>query len=80
MFNLDDITDEHNKKHNKKCPYTPNHPYKMLITICSGSGKTKGLFDLIKKTNSNNLIDRVYLYAKRLNEPKYQFLLKNVNM
>ena len=49
MFNLDDITDEHNKKHNKKCPYTPNHPYKMLITICSGSGKTKALFDLIKK-------------------------------
>ena len=31
MFNLDDITNEHNEDHNKKWPYIPDHLYKMLI-------------------------------------------------
>ena len=39
MFNLDDITNESNKDHNKKCPYIPDHPYSMLITGGSGSEK-----------------------------------------
>ena len=25
MFNLDDITNEHNKEHNLKWPYIPDH-------------------------------------------------------
>ena len=29
MFNLDDITNENNKKHNKKRPYIPDHPYRI---------------------------------------------------
>ena len=31
MFNLDYITDETNEDHNKKRPYIPDHPYRMLI-------------------------------------------------
>ena len=31
MFNLDAITNENNKDQNKKCPYIPDHPYRMLI-------------------------------------------------
>ena len=31
MFNLDDITNESDKGHNKKWPYVPNHPYRFLI-------------------------------------------------
>ena len=36
MFNLDDITNEHNEEDNLKWPYIPDHPYRMLITRCSG--------------------------------------------
>ena len=41
MFNLDDITNENNKEHNKQWPYIPDHPYKILIIGGSGSGKNK---------------------------------------
>ena len=76
MFNLDDITNELNKKHNKKWPYIPGHLYRMLIIGGSGSRKTNALFNLIKEQDSDNLNDKIYLYAKYLNEPKYQFLIK----
>ena len=49
MFNLDGITNENNKDHNKKCPYIPDHPYKMLIIGGSGSEKTNALLNLIKE-------------------------------
>ena len=42
----------------------------------SGSGKTNALLNLIKEHDSDNLIGKIYLYAKDLNEPKYQFLIK----
>ena len=43
MFNLDDIRNKNNEDHNKKWPYIPDHPYRMLITGGSGSGKTNPL-------------------------------------
>ena len=46
----------------------------MLIIGPSGSGKTNLLLDLIQQ--DNNIIDKIYLYAKDLEEPKYQFLIK----
>ena len=52
----------------------------MLIIGGSGSGKTNVLVNFIKKQDGNNLIDKMYLYAKDLNEPKYQFLTKNVKI
>ena len=48
MFNLDDNTNENKKEHNKKWPFLPDHPYRMLIIGCSGSGKTNSLLNLIK--------------------------------
>ena len=48
----------------------------MLIIGSSGSGKTNALLNLIKQQDSDNLIEKIYLYAKDLNEPKYQFLIK----
>ena len=45
-----------------------------------GSGKTNALLNLIQKQNNNNPIDKIYLYATDLSEPKYQFLIeKHVN-
>ena len=53
----------------------------MLIIGGSGSGKTNALLNLIKEQDSDSLIERIYLYAKNLNELKYQFLIKkNVKM
>ena len=74
MFNLDAITNENNEDHNKKWAYIPDHPYRMLIIGSSGSGKTNALLKLIKEQNSDELVDKIYLYAKDLNERKYQFL------
>ena len=76
MFNLIDITNENNEDHNKKWPYVPDHPWRMLIIGGSGSGKTNALLNLIKEQDNGNLNDKIYLYAKRLHQPKYQFLIK----
>ena len=73
MINLDSITNENNKKHNEKWPYIPDHPYRILIIGGSGSGKTNALINLI---NEQNGIGKIYLYARDLNEPKYDYLIK----
>ena len=76
MFNLDDVTNKDNEEHNLKWSYIPDHSYRILIIGRSASGKTNTLLNLIKEHDSDNLIDKIYLYAKDLNEPKYQFLIK----
>ena len=73
MINLDSITNENNKEHNEKWPYIPDHPYRILIIGGSGSGKTNALLNLIKEQDD---IDEIYLHAKDLSEPKYEFLIK----
>ena len=76
MINLDNITNENNKKHNDKWPYIPDHPYRIFIIGGSGSGKTNTLLNLIKEQDYHDVIDKIYLYARDLSEPKYQFLIK----
>ena len=60
-------------KNNEKWPYIPDHPYRFLIIGGSGSGKTNTLLYLI---NEQNDIDKIYLYARDLNETKYKILIK----
>ena len=48
----------------------------MLIIGGSGSGKTNTLLNLIKEEDSDNSIDKIYLYGRDFNEPKYQLLIK----
>ena len=74
MINLDNIVNNNNKEHNEKWPYIPDHPYRILIIGGSGSGKTNRLLNLI---NEQKDIDKIYLYAKDLSEPKYEYLIKN---
>ena len=73
MFNVNSITNENNKKQNKKQPFIPDHPYRILIIGGSGSGKTNALLNLIKEQYD---IDKIYLYAKDFSEPKYEILIK----
>ena len=49
MINLDSITNENNKEQNKKWPYIPDHPYRILIISGSGTRKTNALVNLIKE-------------------------------
>ena len=72
MNNLDSITNENNKKHNKKWLYIPDQPYRILIISGSRSGKTNTLLNSI---NEQSDIDKIYLYAKHLSEPKYEYLV-----
>ena len=65
MFNLNTATTKNDNK---------NWPYRMLVIGPSGSRKTNTLLNLIQKDN-NNFIDKIYLYAKDLDEPKYQLLI-----
>ena len=57
MFNLDSITHKNNKAHNKKWPYIPDHPYRILIIGGFGSGKTSALLNLI---NEQDDIDKIF--------------------
>ena len=72
MINFDEYTNENKRKYNANCPCIPDHAHRILIIEGSGSGKTNALFNSI-----NNLsgIDKIYLYAKDLYKPKYQFLI-----
>ena len=70
MFNLDAITNKSNKDDDK------NRSYRMLIFGPSGSGKTNALLNLIQRQNDGSPIGKIYLHAKDVNEPKYQFLIE----
>ena len=74
MINLDNTVNYKNKKHNEKWPYITDHPYRILIIDGSESGKTNTLLHLI---NEQKDIDKIYLYAKDLSEPKYEYLIRN---
>ena len=71
---MDRITNENNKEHNEKWPSNPYHRYRIFIIGGSGSGKTNTLLHLIREQGD---IDKIYLYAKDLSEPKYEYLIKN---
>ena len=47
-----------------------------MIIGGSGSGETSTLLNLIKEQVKRDAIDKIYLNARGLNEPKYQFLIE----
>ena len=64
IFNFDNITKNDNSE---------DWPYRKLVIGPSGSGKTNYLLNSIQR--DNNIIDKISLYAKDLEEPKYQLLI-----
>ena len=55
-------------------PFMPDRCFRMLICAPSGSGKTNLLLHMINKPLL--FFDKIYLYAKNLQQNKYQYLLK----
>lgn len=52
-------------------PLAPQHPFRLLIIGPSGSGKTNMMIDLII---NHICFDKIYIFAKDLEEPLYEFL------
>ena len=77
MLNLDNIV-SNKKKSSLEDTTEPsssernNWPFRMLIIEPSGSGKTNTLLHLI---NNLHPTDKIYLYAKDIHEPKYEYLI-----
>ena len=65
MFNLHDITTKNDNK---------DWPHRKLTISLSGSGKINFLINSIQR--DSNIIDKIYLYGKDLEEPRYQFLIE----
>ena len=76
MINLDSITNENKIEHNGKWPYILDHPYRITKIGGCGSGKTNALLNLVKEQDYHDVIGKIYLYARDLNEPKYEYLIK----
>ena len=68
MLNLDNIVSNKNTSFSEG----NNWPFRMLIVGPSESGKTNTLLHLI---NNLHPIDKIYLYAKDIHEPKYEYLI-----
>ena len=73
MINLDSITKENNNEYNEKWPDIPDHPYRISIIGGSGSKKNNTLLNLIKKQDKSDVTDKIYLYARDLNEQSIHF-------
>ena len=74
MLNLDEITNENNKKHNKKWPFIPDLPYRIFAIGGSGSGKTSLNAWMNKWTR---WYWKINLYAKYSSKPKHEILIKS---
>ena len=68
MFNSDNITENNNNNNNNR-----DWPYRKLIIDPSGSGKTNYLLNSIQR--DPNIVDKIYSYAKDLEEPIYKLLI-----
>ena len=62
MLNLDEIVGNKQKQE--------NWPFRILIIGPLGSGKTNLLLNIIQKLSNTDPINKIYLYAKDLSEPK----------
>ena len=72
MVNFDYITKEDIKEFNPNWPEFPDNPYKILMVVASGSGKTNAFLNLI---NHEPGINKIYLHAKDQFKAKYQLLI-----
>jgi len=77
MYNFDSLVEKNSRKYKNKDPLAPRWPFRMLITGPSGCGKTNTLLEMILTGFMH--FDKIYLYAKNIQQDKYQFLIKTIN-
>ena len=70
-------TDTKNKKFKQVYSFMPNDTFRMLICGNSGSGKTNLLYHMLIEPLL--YYDKIFLYAKNLEQDKYQNLMKEMN-
>ena len=75
--NYNNLIDEKKNNFKQIYYYVPNKSFRRLICGSSGSGKTNALVHMLLKP----LIyyDKVYLYAKNIDQEKYQLLSNELN-
>ena len=66
------------KKFKQVYPYMPSDTFRMLICGNSGRGKTNLLFPMLIKPLLLLHYDEIYLYAKNLEQRKYQKLIRKM--
>ena len=69
--------DKKNKTFKQLYSFMSNHTFRMLICGNSGSGKINLLYHMLIKPLL--YCDKIYLYAKNLEQEKYQNLVKEMN-
>ena len=75
MINIDNYVNENRTENNEKWPYIPDHSYRITILVVLDEEKTNALINLI---NEQNDIEKIYLYARDLSKPKYEYLIKKM--
>ena len=68
-----DVKDDFASNYKQKVSFMPDRCFRMLICAPSGGGKTNLLLDMIYRLV---YYDKIYLYAKNLQQNKYQHLIK----
>ena len=69
--------DDKNKKFHQLYSFMPNDTFRILICGNSGSGKTNLLYHMLIEPLL--YYDKIYLYAKNLEQEKYQNLINKMN-
>ena len=70
-------SDIKNKKFKQRYSFMPNDTFRMLICGNSGSGKTNLLYHMLIEPHL--YYDEIHLYAKNLEQEKYQNLMNKMN-
>ena len=70
-------SDTKNKKFKQLLPFMPKDTFRMLICGNSGSGKANLLYHMLIEPLL--YFDEIYLYAKNLDQEKYQNLMNKMN-
>ena len=70
-------SDTKNKKFKQRYSFMPNDTFRMLICGNSGSGKTYLLYHMLIEPLL--YYDEIHLYAKNLEQEKYQNLMNKMN-
>ena len=70
-----DIHDDDNNDFTQLHSFMPDRCFRMLLTAPSGGGKTNLLLDMIYRLL---YFDKIYLYARNLQQKKYKHLLQSL--